>query len=99
MAATSIKNIENRLKRKKQRVFMPCDVRRIMIYCLNDNPSVSNDEMIALLAKTLGYTHVSLKKRDEIVDEVEEKKTSQLIDWLETTRDYLDKILLGFGVR
>jgi hypothetical protein len=69
-----------------------------MVYCLNDNPTVTTDEMIALLAKTLGYTHVALGKTQQIKDNTEQKQTSQLIDWLESTRNVVDEVLRRLGV-
>jgi len=88
----------NRPNRKKKRTYSPCDVRRIVIYCLNDNPDVTTDEMLALIAKTLGYTHISTKKRDLIEDNTEEKQTSKLVDLLESWRNVIDDFLRGLGV-
>jgi ribosomal protein L32E len=85
----------NKPNRKKTRVYSPCDVRRIVVYCLNDNPSVKKEELLALIAKTLGFTHIALNER---VDIEEKKRTSQLVDALETYRDKIDDFLRGLGV-
>lgn len=93
--------VDNECKKRykrKPRVFKPCDVVRIADNCVKDNLNVDSELIMALLAKHFGYKFVALRKIDIVRDEVERKQTSDLLDWLESTRDEIDKWLRRIGV-
>lgn len=81
--------------RTTKRVYKPCDVSRIAIYCLNDNPSVTSDQLLACIAKRMGYTHIATAK---VTDKLEPSKVSPLVQKLESLRDVIDGILRAWGV-
>ena len=85
-----------RPNRKRPRYFKPCDVARIAQNCLDDSDgSVTAEQLLAVVAKQLGFTHISLSVDPRSVDD---KSTSLLIDKLEAMRDSLNRFLKKFGI-
>lgn len=83
-----------RSPRKKSRIYKPCDVARIAVYCSNDNPDVTKEQLLACVAKSLGFTHISLQTRE---GELASSNESQLVLILEDLRNKLDNILRDWG--
>jgi hypothetical protein len=86
--------------RKKPRVYQPCDVARIARYCLQDNPDVSRNQLMAVIAKGLGYSSIAVEEPVGMVQdsELSSKQTSTLIDLLELFREWLNRLLALFGI-
>lgn len=86
--------------RKKKRVFMPCDVARIAEYCFDDNnQDIPRELILALVAKRLGFTHISLHRRDsKDGNALEPSKYSTLVKKLEDVRGVLNDLLRKFGI-
>lgn len=51
--------------RKYKRYFKPCDVARIARNCRDDN-NLTGEQVIACVAKGLGFSHISTRKGGEI---------------------------------
>jgi hypothetical protein len=94
--------------RKKPRYYVPCDVARIARYCLQDNPDVSPIQLLAVVAKGIGFTKVavenSVKTRvptivgEQAKEEAAAHEPGSLIKNIEKIRDIVNKILLLFGI-
>ena len=56
-----------RPNRSKKKFFSPCDVARIARNCVEDN-SLRPEEVLACIAKGLGFTHVSLSRQEQVVE-------------------------------
>ena len=83
--------------RKQKRYFQPCDVARIAQNCVDDsNGTVTAAQLLATVAKQLGFTHISVAiKKDQVLEPSSE---SQLVTILENMRDSINKFLKIFGI-
>jgi hypothetical protein len=87
----------NKPNRKAKRFFKPCDVARIAQNCIDDsNGTVTPAQLLATVAKQLGYTHISVAVKKGTV--LEPSRESQLVDILEKMRDGLNEFLRKFGI-
>lgn len=59
----------NKPKRSKPRYFKTCDVVRIAKEVIRDDPETTPEELLACIAKGLGFTHISLS-RTRVVESV-----------------------------
>ena len=55
-----------RLENHRPRFFKPCDVARIARNCVSDN-NLTEEEVLACVAKGLGFSHISLSRRAPVV--------------------------------
>jgi hypothetical protein len=82
-----------RPNRKKPRYFKPCDVARIAKNCVQDN-ELPAELVLAYVARGLGFTHISLHKREEEFDTDDGvQRVSGLVKELEEMREILNAFL------
>jgi hypothetical protein len=62
---------------------------------LADNQDVTAEQLLAVVAKGLGFTHIALQSR---VEERQIAEQSKLVTQLEKIRDALDSFLRGLGL-
>ena len=90
--------------RSQPRLFRPCDVARIARNCVEDN-RLRPEEVLACVAKGMGFTHVSLSRSEETVQAGISLKKGQidlvkslLNRILNTVKDRLPELAKGIGV-
>jgi hypothetical protein len=93
--------------RKNPRFFRPCDVARIARYCLQDNPDVSPLQLLAVVAKGIGFDKIAVEQvkstdpkivGDQAKEEAFQHEPVPIIKAVEKLRETINKLLLLLGI-
>jgi len=79
----------------KARGYTPCACVRICKYCLADNPDVTPAQLLATIAKSMGFQSIALPQART---QNETAGQSGLVRALESVRDQLDRFLRLLGL-
>lgn len=78
--------------RTKARVFKSCDVARIAREVVKDDKDTTPEEVLACIAKGMGFTYVSLSRVTSVEQAIIKPKTALII--LEKSIPILEKLIL-----
>jgi len=77
--------------RTKKRVFNSCDAARIAREVVKDDPEVTPEQVLACIAKGMGFTHISLSRQRSVESSVSLRK-SVILAILQTVKESLKRL-------